>query len=892
MDGRTNSGTGGRGGRGWPLRRYLTVLISMFVAAAGTGVWYAWVQSERDALAAAGQDATVGAHLAATQLGEVVDQVRASVAQVAASPDIVPAFSGSRDCVLSFGLTGGKDSGHLDVVRADGSVACSSRPPTGASDGHAGAGWLARALKEPLLAGPVVDQRTSRQALVITVPVVGRGVVVAFVDLELLGSAVARQFGGARGLEFMVLSRDGDLVVTRSVEADRWVGSPVGSTRFAVPATAEASDGTDVAGVRRVYGRATVAGLGWVVFAGADRAQALASAHRLVYRQSLILAGGLLAGLVATSLVNLRITRPIGRLGDAVRTAISTAGDSGGSRPIAVAGPREVTDLGRDFNNLVEEVGRELDRRRRAERTAHEAELSYRQLFDNNPYPMYVFDAETLALLEVNDAAVEYYGYPREELLSLVVTRLAPAEHVTAQTDAPTPAAIDRRGPVRQVKRDGTIVEVNVTTHVVSFRGRDARCAVIEDITEREQLERRLRQSHRLESLGQLAGGVAHDFNNLLGIIIGYAAMCEQEVETAARDDPRWETVRADLGQILQASAGATNVTRQLLSFARADVPHTQVIDLNTVVTGIEQLLRRSIGEDIDLQTHLTDQPAFITADPGQIEQVLLNLVVNARDAMPTGGTLTIDTAPTIVDEHYAAHHPGTRVGHYVRLRVSDSGTGMSQATIDRAFEPFFTTKPKGHGTGLGLATIYGIVTQTGGHAQIYSEPGVGTTFTALFTATTQGAADITGPGPRGPDTPDVQAHRHETILVVEDEEGLRLLTERILTRRGYTVIAAGDGPEAVDLAGRHAGSIDLLLTDVIMPHMSGYDLATLLRAAHPALPVIYMSGYAEPLLATRTTLPPEAVLLSKPVTEEQILTAIRRTLDTRQPHPVIPTPT
>ena len=229
-------------------------------------------------------------------------------------------------------------------------------------------------------------------------------------------------------------------------------------------------------------------------------------------------------------------------------------------------------------------------------------------------------------------------------------------------------------------------------------------------------------------------------------------------------------------------------------------------------------------------------------------------------------------------------HHPGTRAGRYMRLRVTDTGTGMSQATIDRAFEPFFTTKPKGQGTGLGLATIYGIVTQAGGHAQINSEPGAGTTFTALFPATHE---TVEPPGSRTRPSPPArryQARNHETILLAEDEDSLRLLTERILTRHGYTVITAGNGLEAIEAARQHPGRIDLLLTDVIMPHMNGHDLATRLQATRPTLPVIYMSGYAEPLLAARTTLPAGVTLLSKPIAEHHILAAIRRTLDTVQP--------
>jgi len=565
-----------------------------------------------------------------------------------------------------------------------------------------------------------------------------------------------------------------------------------------------------------------------------------------------------------------------------------------GAEDYLVKGPGSRDSIGRAVHYAIERKRGEQTRRAkdaaeaaktRAERSARELERNYRQLFDCSPYPMYVLDTDTFAFLEINDAAAAFYGYPRHSLLGQDVTRLCLAEDVAVLTDAiATAATAQRWGPLRQVKHDGTVVEVTVTSHMLSFDGRDARCMVIEDITERERLERRLRQSQRLESLGQLAGGVAHDFNNLLGIILGYATMCAQEVEESAQTDPRWQALRDDLSQILQAGDRAANLTRQLLSFARAEIAQTQVIDLNTIVTGVDQLLRRTVDEGIRMNIDLTGNPWLVKADPGQIEQVLLNLVVNARDAMPTGGVLTIATDPITIDEHAAANHSDTRPGRYMRLRVTDTGTGMSQATIDRAFEPFFTTKPKGHGTGLGLATIYGIVTQAGGHIHINSQPGVGTTITALFPATHETADNAEPQAPEQTDTTH-QARYHETILLAEDEDSLRLLTERILTRHGYTVIAAGNGVEATEAAQQHPGGIDLLLTDVVMPHLNGHDLAIRLHATHPGLPVIYMSGYAEPLLAARTTLPAGVTLLSKPIVEQHILAAIRRALDAHNRH-------
>jgi len=321
---------------------------------------------------------------------------------------------------------------------------------------------------------------------------------------------------------------------------------------------------------------------------------------------------------------------------------------------------------------------------------------------------------------------------------------------------------------------------------------------------------------------------------------------------------------------VLTAVDRATALTGQLLAFARAEVVQPRVLDLNTVVVQVEQLLRRTLGEDIQLDTRLAADLPAVRVDPGQIEQVLVNLAVNARDAMPGGGTLAIETDGVAVDEHYAAQHPGVRPGAYVRLRVSDTGTGMSRDTIERAFEPFFTTKPKGQGTGLGLATIWGIVSKAGGYAQIYSELGTGTTITVLLPVTNE------APAPAEVQLAPPQPGNGQTILLVEDEESLRLVTARILDRAGYRVVVAAHGPEALDVQD----AVDLLLTDVVMPHMPGTELAARLLERHPGLPVIYLSGYAEPILAARNTLPSDVTLLTKPVPEGALLRAVAAALN------------
>ncbi|MET1071563.1 MAG: ATP-binding protein, partial [Umezawaea sp.] len=391
---------------------------------------------------------------------------------------------------------------------------------------------------------------------------------------------------------------------------------------------------------------------------------------------------------------------------------------------------------------------------------------------------------------------------------------------------------------------------------------------------ERAAAQDRLRHAERMESLGQLVGGIAHDFNNLLNVIGGFSDFVAEEIAGLAAEDARLATVLEDVEQVRGAARRAVRLTRQLLIFARSDVVHPEVLSLNGIVAGLEQLLRRTLGEHITLNTAPDVGLWPVKADAGQLEQVLVNLAVNARDAMPGGGTLTIDTANTTVDEVYAEGRPGLKPGRYARLRVSDTGAGMSPEVLARVFEPFFTTKEKGQGTGLGLATFYGIVTGAGGYAQIYSEPGLGTTVTGLLPATSEEATSSEAPSaavPRG---------RGETILLVEDEAGLQELAGRILTGNGYRVRAAATATEAPGIAEDEGQPIDLLLTDVVMPEMLGNEVARRVRALRPALPVLYMSGYAQPVLDTHGAFASQIDLLEKPFTEATLLTRVRRAID------------
>jgi PAS domain S-box-containing protein len=383
-----------------------------------------------------------------------------------------------------------------------------------------------------------------------------------------------------------------------------------------------------------------------------------------------------------------------------------------------------------------------------------------------------------------------------------------------------------------------------------------------------EHLQARLQQTQRLENLGQLAGGIAHDFNNLLAVIINYVTFVSEELDVATDSDwaHRWQTARGDVEQIRLAAERAARLTHQLLAFARQEVVRPQVLDLDQVIGGVEEMLVRTIGEHVELIFSPGGDLCPVLADPGQLEQVLVNLAVNARDAMPGGGTLTIDTGNVTVDDETIAGGSKAQLGRNVRLRVSDSGTGMPAEVAAHAFEPFFTTKPEGAGTGLGLATVYGIIAQAGGHIQIYSEPGAGTTFSIMLPVTAEAAALVQD------HVPYQRSPGGETILVVEDEDALREVTRRIFARNGYHVITASSGPEAIELARRFQGDIHLLVTDVIMPQMLGKEVSEKIQAIKPDIEVLFMSGYAQRVLTSQGMLDPNVALVEKPFSEVDLM--------------------
>ncbi len=513
----------------------------------------------------------------------------------------------------------------------------------------------------------------------------------------------------------------------------------------------------------------------------------------------------------------------------------------------------------------------DISARKQAEEALSASEAQYRALFVHAPLPKFLFDHATLRFLAVNDAAVKHYGYSRDEFLAMTLNDIRRPEDVPEFSGlmAALTRGMTKFSGRRHKKKDGTIIEVEVTVQEFTLRERSCGLAVIVDVTDRNRAESQLRQAQKMDAIGSLAGGVAHDFNNLLSVILSYSEMLAAGLKPG---DP----MRGDLEEISRAGKGAAGLTRQLLAFSRQQVLEPRILDLNAVVAGVVKMLDRVVGEDVELTVVNGPGLGAVNADPGQIEQVLMNLVVNARDAMPKGGMLTIETSNVHLDADYAASHPNVVPGPYVMLAVSDNGIGMDATTRERIFEPFFTTKEKGKGTGLGLATVFGIVQQSGGNVWAYSELGEGTTFKVyLPRAASDAAVDVVAA------TKSPTRRGSETILLVEDEESVRALTRTILERHGYHVLEAQSGGDALLICEQHTATIHVLLTDVVMPRMSGRKLAARLCPLRPAMKVLYMSGYTDDSIVRHGVLDSDVAFLQKPITPENLTRKLREVIDT-----------
>jgi two-component system, cell cycle sensor histidine kinase and response regulator CckA len=504
---------------------------------------------------------------------------------------------------------------------------------------------------------------------------------------------------------------------------------------------------------------------------------------------------------------------------------------------------------------------------------AREADRRYHLLFDAHPQPMWVFDAETLEFLAVNDAAVRHYGYSREEFLAMNIMDIHPDEDAPRLPMAVQPGRRQDAAFTRHQRRDGTMMDVELVSHELEMDGRRTRLVLATDISERARTraalhdsEEQLRQAQRLDAVGRLADGVAHDFNNILTTIRGFGDMLFRQM---AEDDPR----RAEADQIRKAADRGVLLTGQLLTFGQRQVPNPRQLDLHQVIRSMEGLIRRLLGADIQLELRLLPGVTMVRMDPGHLEQLLVNIILNARDAMPQGGILTVETAERQIGAGARARR--VRPGPYVLLAIQDTGPGVDSEARTQLFEPFGTADPRQLRAGLGLSIAYGIVRQNGGVVRVSSEPGQGTTVKVYLPRAEPDETEAESPG---------VLQGHETVLVVEDEDGVRELVRKILVEHGHAVLTARHGRDALRLAERYERPIDLLVTDVVMPEMGGGELVERLTDLRPDLKVLYISGYTDDEVLRRGVPGAEAHFLHKPFTSEALMRRVREVLQDEAP--------
>ncbi len=494
-------------------------------------------------------------------------------------------------------------------------------------------------------------------------------------------------------------------------------------------------------------------------------------------------------------------------------------------------------------------------------------------LFAHNPLPMWVFERESMQFLHVNDAALRHYGYERTEFLQMKVGDLHLPEEISSVVRAcqANPSWENKARQWRHRLKDGSMIDVEILSNPIEYSGRSATLVVAQDVTERRALEQQLHQAQKFEAIGQLAGGIAHDFNNVIGAILGWAELGEEQ---AASVDARLATY---FQKIHSQCDRVTAQVRQLLAFARKQILEPRNLSLNQSVQDVLSLLDKVIGKDVELHTRLAENLPIVRADPTQIEQVLINLCINSRDAMPKGGRLSIETRDVEISPEECRRNAGCQPGHFVALSVSDTVMGMDAALRNRIFEPFFTTKGTGKGTGLGLATVYGIVRQHGGFIQVESEPGHGSTF-RVFLPVSESVMPVEDRSPVVNDQP-VRGGT-ETILIAEDHEGVREMALAALESSGYQILLANDGEEALAMFAAHRDTIALVLLDVIMPRRSGPEVYAAIKDMKLDVPVVFATGYSNETAALTEMLEHGIAVLQKPYSPGMLCRCVREALD------------
>ncbi len=682
---------------------------------------------------------------------------------------------------------------------------------------------------------------------------------------EFLGYLVVWQHLSPAGIGSSLIA---DLV---GAEARFFLGSPGGAwadehgimapPSISVTDTAALQRFADPAGQRWLGSVHRVPESPWVVAVAKPELGVLAPARRFLWvvgGTSLLIAA---VGVVLGSLMSRRITGPIG----ALTVAAEAVGEGGHHVRVPVASDDEIGRLGVTFNRMAERLEQEAVVRALAEE-------QWRLLFIENPHPMWVFDQESLAFLAVNTAAVASYGFSTEEFLAMTIEDIRPAEELPRLRESwANPSTVRAPGYFRHRRKDGRELDVEIRAQAITFNGRPARLVLAQDISRRVALEAVVRQSQKMEAVGRLAGGVAHDFNNYLTVIMTYTELARGGL---AEGEPR----AADLAEIARAAERAHDLTRQLLAFSRQQVVQPTVFKPAELVRATEPVLQRLLGDRVRVSVTIQDETGHVLLDRGQFDQVLLNLAMNARDAMPAGGTLALTVSMTTLDEASAQLHGVPAEGRFVVLSVADNGLGMTPEVRSRIFEPFFTTKDVGKGTGLGLATAYGIIQQAGGNITVYSEPGAGAVFRIYLPEVEPDSGAMAAPTPTA-----ALPRGDETILIVEDDAAVRAAATAALERLGYTVLTAQGAAEARMIMARRGDSVDLVLSDVVMPETDGPTLVRELRVSHATTRAILMSGYTGASVTVQQGKADGVTFLEKPFTVGVLARTVREVLDGRE---------
>ncbi|MHB1225222.1 MAG: ATP-binding protein [Gemmatimonadaceae bacterium] len=852
--------------------------------------------SERDAAA---QRALELAHLVSGAVDEHVAHVQTLIAATAFS--ITPSVSAAahNDSVLFAIRESLRDTivSTLWVMEPSGrNIGTSMRPiPDRASVGAADRRYFREAMRtrRPAIGEPVVGRPTGLWSITFAHPLLDdRGEVTAVV----LGTVRLTSLSGIlqlaalpEGTVVTLLDEQGTLL-GRTDATEEIVGTNL-SGHATVRRNMARGTGVDTAtgpgGIPRVTAFTTTDGPAWQVYVGIPRAIAFARADAAMRRDVILAILAVIIALLVSLALARRLTGPLDAL---TANALAIAGGDY-RRRTPVASARELTTLAESFNVMAETVAARTDE-------LHRSEQRYRLLFETSPLPMFVFGLDSLRMLAANNAARTLYGYTGEEFLALRLTDLRPPEErlrlhqaLHALNELEDEGAPMNAGIWRHRRKDGSPFDAEIFTVRLEYEGRRARLSTVVDVTARRHAERalaeseeQLRRAHEMEALGRFAGGIAHDFNNLLTGILGYCDLALDDIADGAAG-------RDDVSAIRDTAGRAATLTRQILAFSRKQVLQPVALDVIVVVSEMRGILERLLGDHYRLELAVDARTATVLADRVQLEQVVMNLVVNARDAMPDGGVVRMvvgELAVSATDRYPPFDLPS---GAWVCLAVRDCGIGMAPAVQAQIFEPFFTTKERGKGTGLGLAMVDGIVRQSGGTLHVESAPGAGSTFRVFLPRTRSDASHARstplvlravagGTGSAGAGS----AGRGRVILLAEDEDAVRAVAGSVLRRHGFQVLAARNGDQALAMAVGHGAPLDLLLTDVVMPGMSGPELAARLRRLQPGLPVLYSSGYTDDDRVLRGVATDEMAFLAKPFTPQQLVASVRRVLAAGHP--------